>query len=201
MTLWTIQSETWYTELLQKGVIYGTKKHIIRDWKFSLFGYHWLMNKMDERIGRRPFPECYPVWAWYQYKDNKKQKPDLRSAGFLPKGAKGVRVEINKNDKDVLLSDFILWHFPFSYQRFIGQNEEESAAFEKMLEDKSLDKKRLGKLPKDIQTVIIKSWDKTFDMDFNDPYHTCPKETKSIQATFWTLSIDEIVKVDEFIAR
>ena len=101
----------------------------------------------------------------------------------------------------VLLSDFTLWHFPFSYQRFIGQNEEESMVFEKMLEDKGLDKTKLKRLPKDIQEEIIKSWDKTFDMDFNDPYHTCSKETKSIQATFWTLSIDEIVKVDGFVAR
>jgi len=201
MILWTIQREAWYTELLQKGIIYGTRKHIRQDGEYGLFGYHWLMEKMKERIGPPPSPACYPVWAWYQHMDSKRRKPDLRRAGFLPRGAKGIRVEINKDDKDVLLSDFILWHFPFSYRSFIGQNEEESMAFEKMLEDRGLDTKRLEKLPKDIQDVIIKSWDKTLDMDFSDPYHTCPKESKSIQATFWTLSVDEIVRVDKFISR
>ncbi|MBL7736839.1 MAG: DUF3841 domain-containing protein [Chitinophagaceae bacterium] len=201
MILWTIQSEAWYAELLQKGIIHGTRKHAMRDGKFSLFAYHWLMDKMEESIGRRPFRACYPVWAWYQHMDSKRRKPDLRRAGFLTRGTKGVRVEINKDDKDVLLSDFILWHFPFSYRRFIGQNEGESMAFEKMLEDNGLDTKKLEELPKDIQNVIIKSWDRTLDMDFSDPYHTSPKASKSIQATFWTLSVDEIVRVDKFISR
>lgn len=201
MQLWTVQSIEWYNELLKNGIIHGERKHITTDWKFSLFGYHWLMNKMDKKIGKRPFPECFPVWAWYQYTDSNKRKPDLRSTGFLPKGTTGVRIEINKNENDVLLSDFMLWSIPFGYQSFIGQNEEESETFEKMLERKGFDKKNIGKLPKDIQTEIIKSWDKILDLDFDDPYHTSPKDNKVIQATFWTLSLNEVIKVDEFVAR
>lgn len=201
MQLWTVQSIEWYNELLKNGIIQGERKHITTDWEFSLLGYHWLMNKMDEKIGKRPFPECFPVWAWYQYTDSNKRKPDLRSTGFLPKGTKGVRIEINKNENDVLLSDFMLWSIPFGYQSFIGQNEEESEAFEKMLERKGFDKKNIGKLPKGIQTEIIKSWDKVLDLDFDDPYHTSPKDNKAIQATFWTLSLNEVIKVDDFVAR
>jgi hypothetical protein len=159
------------------------------------------MDKMDEKIGKRPFPECYPVWAWYQYNDIKRQKPDLRCSGFLPKGARGVRVEITKSEKDVLLSDFMLWSFPFSYHSFIGQNEQASVEFDKMLERNGLDKIEFEKLPKDIQTKIIRSWDRVLDLDFDDPYHTTPRETKTIQASFWSLSVDEIIKVDEFVAR
>lgn len=201
MTLWITQNIEWYNELLKKGTINGERKYINKNWEFSLYGYHWLMGKMDERIGKRPFAECYPVWAWYQYDTSTKRKPDLRSRGFLPKGKKGVRLEIAKKESDVLLSDFHLWSFPFSYRSYIGKNEEESVAFDKQLEEKGLDRERFGKLPKNIRKEIIKSWDKVLDLDFDDPYHAYPKEKKTIQATFWTLSVDEIVKVDYFIAR
>ena len=201
MQLWTIQNIEWYNELRKNGIIYGARRHIATDWEFSLFGYHWLMNKMGKKIGKRPFAECFPIWAWFQYNDSQRRKPDLRSTGFLPKGAKGVRVEINKDDKEVLLSDFMLWSFPFSCHSFIGQNEHESVAFDEMLKCKGLDKVNIGKLPKDIRREIIKSWDRVLDMDFDDPYHTSSKGNKAIQATFWTLSLNEIAKVDEFVAR
>ncbi len=194
--LWTIQSIEWYNELLQNGFIHGAREYIKPNWEFSLFGYHWLMNKMDEKIGKRPFLECYPVWAWYQYSDIKRKKPDLRTGGFLPKGEKGVRLKIIKNEKEVLLSDFLLWHFPFSYHSFIGHTEQESVAFEEMLIRKGLDTTNIENLPKHIITKIIKSWDNVLNLDFDDP-----KDSKSIQATFWTLSLNEVVQVDEFIAR
>lgn len=201
MLLWTVQSIEWHHELLKNGTICGTRKHITQDWEFSLFGYRWLMKKMDEKVGKRPFPTCFPVWAWYQYNDTNRRKPDLRSTGFLPKGKKGVRLEINKDEKDVLLSDFMLWGFPFSHHGFIGENEQESVAFDEILARRGLDKMNIGKLPKDIHTEIVKSWDRVLDLDFNDPYHAHPREKKAIQATFWTLSLDEVVNVDEFIAR
>lgn len=201
MILWTIQTVEWYNQFLQKGIIFGTGKYITQDWEFCLLGYEWLMNKMDKKIGKRPFKECFPVWAWYQYKDINKPKPDLRSSGFLPKGTKGVRVEINKKENEVLLSDFVLWHFPFAYHHFIGENEQEAIEFEELLKSKGLDQTAITELPKKIQAKIIKSWDKVLDLDFHDPYYTEPRERKMIQATFWTVSLDEVVRVDKFIAR
>lgn len=201
MTLWTIHNMDWYDALLKHGIIHGNKKYIDNNWNFSLFGYEWMIKKMEKRIGKRPFPDCYPIWAWYQYSGSKKRKPDLRRIGLLPTRTKGVRLEINKREEDVLLSDFMLWHFPFGFQSFIGKNEEESVAFETMLEEKRLDRKRLEELPENIQNKIIKSWDRVLDMNFQDPYHTQPKDNKAIQATFWSLKVEEIVKADEFIAR
>lgn len=201
MRLWTIQSLDWYHHFLENGIIHGNRKYIDEDWEFCLPSYEWMMSKMDEKIGVRPFPECFPVWGWYQYDNAYKKKPDLRNAGFLPKGTKGVRLEINKNENNVLLSDFILWNIPFGYQSYIGANEEDSESFEKMLEEKSLDRKRFEDLPTMIQSEIIKSWDKVLDLDFDDSYYTILKANKSIQATFWSLSFDEVVKVDEFVAR
>lgn len=38
-------------------------------------------------------------------------------------------------------------------------------------------------------------------MEFEDEYYTHPFSDKMIQATFWELKLDEIVKVKKFKAR
>ncbi len=199
MKLWTIQPIEWYEALLDMKIIYGDKK-LIEEADFNLDAYHWMMQQMDKCIGVRPFPDCYPVWAWYQYNDAKRKKPDLRRCAHLQKGLKGVRIEIEKNDKNILLSDFDLWHFPLN-QWNISDNEEEDNAFDKMLEEEEGENARFSHLPSTIKKQIVKTWDKIFDMDYSEEYATLPKECKSIQATFWTLSVDEIVKVEYFTAR
>lgn len=200
MKFWTIQTIQCYEYLLDKGSICGDKSFIDSDF---LHSYHWLMQKMDARIGKRPSPDCFPVWAWSQYEGAKKKKPDLRSIALLPKGTKGVRIEINKNENEVLLSDFDLWHYALN-KWFLGKNETEGIAFDtelNCLEKKGFNVFEFEKLPTNTQHKIIESWDKILDLEFNDPYYTYPKDKKSIQATFWTLSIHEIIKVETFVAR
>lgn len=194
MTLWTIQPLKWYEMLLETGIIYSQKRTIEKSFIRS---YRWLMEKMDAKVGKRPFDECYPVWAWYQYADSKRRKPDLRSTGFLPKGTKGVRVEINKNDKEVLLSDFILWHYVLNYWE-ISDNEEESNEFDRLLKMENISFTEKEKYTPMLKQKVEQSWDKIFDMSYSLDYSASPFDKKSIQATFWTLSIDEVVKVDHF---
>lgn len=91
--------------------------------------------------------------------------------------------EIDKADKDVLLSDFTRWHFPFSYHGFIGSDQAEAEAFEKMLEEKQLDRKSFLMLPRYIQKKIIVSWDRVLDMNF-DPYHTSPERNQGYSGYF-----------------
>ncbi len=197
MQLWTVQPIEWYEELLKNGIIYGNKNFVEEDF---LEPYHWLMNKMDEKTGKRPFSECYPVWAWFQYNDSKRRKPDLRSSAFLPKGTKGVRIEINKSEKDILLSDFSLWHHVLNYWQ-ISDNEKESEEFDRLLKFNNIRFIDKEKYTPEIKRKVEKSWDKILDMDYVPEYSAKPFEKKSIQATFWSLSFDEIVKVEEFTAR
>lgn len=200
MRLWTIQPLKWYEQLLEKGSISGDKTFVQPNF---LQSYYWLMEKMDERIGTRPFSDCFPVWAWYQYENAQKRKPDLRYTSLLAKGTKGVRIEIRKNEEDVLLSDFDLWHHAIN-KWYLGKNKVESVAFEnelKHLNAQGFDTFNFNTLPADIQYKIIKSWDVIFNLEFNDPYYTHPKDKKSIQATFWTLSVKEISKVEMFVAK
>jgi hypothetical protein len=197
MILWTIQTTKQYENLLGNRIIYGDARFVEKEF---FAGYSWMITQMQQRIGKRPFTDCYPIWGWYQWNGIKQHKPDLRYSGHLPKGAKAVCVRIEKQAKDVLLSDFDLWRFPLSYDGYIGSSEKDSLAFDEKLKAEDLYDLKYNDLPKDIQQIIQKSWDKIFDTQFEEPYYTYKKEEKSIQASFWSLSIDEIIKVEEFTA-
>ena len=201
MILWTIQPYEWYKKLLERGIMHGSREYVNTEYIDFLPGYHWLMDQMERRISHRPFPECYPVWAWYQWLGETRKRPDLRHRGLGNKGEHAVRLTIEKKGNEVLLSDYELWHFPLSFRSYIADNECDGIFFEKMLTQKGLYHTDFPLLPEDIQKDIVKSWDKVLDMDFDDPYSTDPFPKKSIQATFWMLHKDEVVKVEEFIAR
>lgn len=195
--LWTIQDERGWNELQSKGVLVAREEFVEPDFKS---GYDWMRRQMKRRIDYRNKENQYPIWAWYQSVDKDKKKPDLRQTGYLSKGVKGYRIEFEKDSKDVLLSDFELWHTPLSYKSFIADSEIEFLNFEKALK-KTFETNSFSELPSRIRTKIERSWEKVFDMEFEEEYFTCPFEYKQIQATFWELREDEIIKVDTFKAR
>lgn len=198
MRLWTIQPICWYNVLLEKGVMTGDVKYIEPDF---IPAYDWLIQQMIERIGNKTSDVQYPIWAWYHYLNGKKKKPDLRNSHLGRKGEKCVLIEIEKNEKDVLLSDFELWHHPLGLPYYIGDTEEDTLAFEAELEALGHDTSLSDSLPIKYQQKIIKSWEKVFDMDFDDPYFSKPFSEKSIQATFWQLYLSEVVSVRYFVCK
>lgn len=191
--LWTIQNESGWNELQDKGFLIPNEKFVEPDFKT---GYEWMKTQMSNRIGKPEKTNQFPVWAWYQHFNSNKRKPDLRKSGHLPSGTLGYRIEIEKEQKNVLLSDFVLWHWPLCYRDYIANSEKEAIEFEK-----KLCKKGLKKLTKTEKIQIEKSWEKIFDMNFDLDYYTLPFEEKKIQATFWKLQLDDIIKVDKFIAK
>lgn len=197
MRLWSIQSSRAWEELQSEGILRGKEKFVDLEFKSA---YHWMMEHMKEKIGHPKTPNQYPIWAWFQSIDEMHKKPDLRRSGYLPIGSTGYRIEVIKKDEDVLLSDFELWHTPLAYKTYIANSEKESVQFEKKLIDR-YGTYEFEKLPKDAQQKIAKSWEKVFDMDYDVEYFAMPYKEKSIQATFWELSLDDVVKVDKFKAR
>lgn len=163
--------------------------------------YDWLIQQMIERIGNKPGDVQYPIWSWYQYLNEKKKKPDLRYSHLGQKGEKCVLIEIEKDEKDVLLSDFTLWHYPLGLPYYIGATQEDAFAFESELESLGYETCLSDILPTKYQQRIIKSWNKIFDMNFDDPYFSNPLSEKSIQATFWQLHLSEVVSVRYFMCR
>lgn len=198
MKLWTIQQIDFLNVLKENQVVHGKKEYIDNDFEF---GYEWMIDQMKKRIGTCVNNNCYPIWAWFQYESINKPKPDLRSSGFLPKGTKGVRLEIEKEDDSVMLSDFELWHIPLSYKTLIANSEHELKEFEIELTNKGLGNASFDKLPDHYKEKIVNSWDKIFDLDFDCNYYTLSRDKKSIQATFWELEIEEVKKIDYFIAK
>jgi len=183
--LWTIQDEKGWNELQNKGVLIPEEKYILPEWKE---GYSWLKSQMITRIGSPEHACQFPIWAWFQYCDANKRRPDLRRSGHIPKGEIGYRIEIEKEENEILLSDFVLWHWPLCYKDYIASSEEEDVKNEK-------------------EGIIFtyeercKSWEKIFDMNFDVGYYTSSFKDKKIQATFWNLTTEDIIKVDKFIAR
>jgi len=88
MKLWTIQTETVY-QLIQDTGVYRCDPYQsvmlqpMDDTKIGkdlceqfVSAYDWLVLQMEKRIGPKPQNVFYPVWAWYQFGNNR--KPDLR---------------------------------------------------------------------------------------------------------------------------
>jgi hypothetical protein len=85
MILWTIQTEEAWSELQVGGML-----HVIRE---NITESNWI----------HPYD---PIWAWYQWENESRRKPDLRAAGHLSKGQKGVRIEFECCDEAALYPKF-----------------------------------------------------------------------------------------------
>jgi hypothetical protein len=188
MRLWTIQPiEIW--ELLQKqGVYYGTLDYVDEDY---IKPYNWMKKQLSFKTGINK--ENYSVWAWYK-------KPDLRMSGWTIKGEKSVCIEFEIDEKDVLLSDEVLWHYVLGYW-YLPSSMEDGDKFNKKLDSKGLSFYKQKPLPEPYNKMIEDSWLKIFDLNWYVKDISDKRENKCIQAVFWELRLDQIKKVREFIAR
>ena len=66
-----------------------------------IYSYRWMYRQMIKRIKD---VDDSMVWLW-------PSRPDLRCSGYLNKGTKGVLLELELNESQVLMSDFELWHY------------------------------------------------------------------------------------------
>jgi hypothetical protein len=196
--LWSIQVVDKIDEIKSTGKLICLKNQFSIEWDNE---YKWMIKQMEKRIGKSEVQGQYPIWAWYQYQDVYKRKPDLRRSGHLPNGANGIRIEFEKNINEVLLSDFVLWHYPLSYKSIIAKNEMEDEKFERKLKKLKLNNANFKDMPIQIQDEIIASWERIFDSEFENKYYTHKKDKKMIHACCWDINESEIVKIDKFKAR
>lgn len=90
-----------------------------------------------------------------------------------------------------MLSDFELWHFVLNYWSIHDSNFTEKY-FDTELAKLNIKFQEKDKYPDYIKDKIEKSWQKIFNI--SDP-------NKSIQANFWELNANDIIKIDKFIAK
>ncbi len=202
MIVWTIQPDHVWEMLQRDGILYGPET--VDEQIFWRTAYDWMVEQMERRLGPRPKPGAYPLWAWYQWDGAARRKPDLRSALHVPGKTKAVRIEFEIAEEQILLSDFQAWHAPLNYAYF-ALNEAEDEAFEAELAQHGLSWEPGILLPDPTYHArILKSWEHIFDIDGIDPdrYWTSPtKAEKDIQGTFWSLSLTQVRKVTPFIGR
>ena len=207
MTLWTIQTIAAWKILEREKVLFNDPRYSrAAEEELFLDAYRWMVKQMERRIGPKPDNTSFPLWAWYQWHDSKKRKPDLRCIAHLPKGERGVRIEFEQSDKEVLLSDFVLWNnYSINYwylPRTIAEGDAFDAELEAELSRHNLDFSGLKLLPvRAYHQRIEDSWERIFDLDWSEEDISDPFDKKSIQATFWQLNFDQIKDVQFFTAR
>ena len=159
--------------------------------------YSWMRKQMLERLGPSPFSGAWPVWAWYKWEGDLRPKPGLRAAGHLPPKEKGVRLELEVEESDVLHSDFDLWHYVLNYWSL-----EDDRKFERLLEKKGISFYRSKPLPHPkYHQRIVKSWDRIFDLSWKARGLTSPPRKRPIQACLWFIDTSMVRSKKEFVAR
>lgn len=192
MKLWSIQTELAWERLRNVGYLRTDLAFV--DVYFA-DAYRWLAEQMQERLGPPPSGVEFPVWAWAQYDGVKKPRPDLRQAGHLPRGQIGILLECDCPAQDVLLSDFLTWHFVLN-NWYLPTDQEDELAFEA----------KWGEIvTKDATCAPLKqaSWQRVLDLDWCDPAgeYTSPRHAKIIQATLWELRLSQVQSARRFVAR
>jgi Domain of unknown function (DUF3841) len=195
MIIWSIHPLEFFQKLEKNKVIFPNKKKLSYSNEF-LDSYHWMATQMDKKIGGRPHPTAVPFWGWYQWQNEQVKRPDLRVRAHLQAGTRGVRMELDIPDDQVVLSDFMLWCDVLN-KWYIANNLRDSNKF-------FADTERMGMYDswtRRLQIKAEKSWYKVFDMSFHAKGIASPRYKKAIQATFWKISLNQVKDVKFFTAR
>ena len=187
MTLWTIQSMAAWQALERDRVLVADRGYAPAPF---LDAYRWMAGQMERRIGRGSRAASFPLWAWYQWRGTERRKPDLRASGHFHRGRRAVRIEFELSCAGVLLSDFMLWHYVLNCW-YLPRTLADGEAFEAM------------KFPtaRAFRRRMEDSWNRIFDLAWADEDIAEPYAAKAIQATFWTLHLDQVRDVKVFAAR
>jgi len=203
--LWTIQNHSAYGEFLKTGVLTANESHLFCEDNF-LIAYDWMVKKMKDKRLHPPVGIDYPIWAWYQW-EGKRKRRDMRESGYAKRGEKMVQLTIEVDDKDVLLSDFDLFHYVLNYW-YLPSDEQDDICFEEEykargylwhdLKDSSIQSKEMIIL----REKIVRSWDKIFELNReDDDWLYGSNNKKSIQAAFWQLRLEQVIKAKVFTAK
>ena len=203
MVIWSLLTQQAWEELQRKGRLRASRRHADKDFAGP---YAWMGRQMERRLTMpRPSKKSMPVWGWWQWWGDRR-RPDLRAGGYLPKGVRGVRVELRMEEDRVLLSDFELWHYVLNYW-YLPKTEKDGEAFEKKLAGAGLSllgcthKKPLPHA--ELRREVEESWERIFDLSWTDPGNKIvpPAKSRSIQGTMWELLLEDVVDSKEFVAR
>ena len=168
LRVWTIQHIEAWEPFQRDGVLKGDGRRIFPEFRPA---YHWLKDQMARRIAG--YSGGYPVWLWYV------PKPDLRSSGHLPRGASGVRIELEIPRSRILLMDFQAWHCVLMGQYLALSSPED---------------REWGK------REVRHSWERIFDLPALNRSHLW-RPVRQIQGVTEYVRMEEVTEIRPFTAR
>ena len=191
MKIWTLQDCAILDDLAEYGVAYCNQRSWLCD-EFSIM-YDWMAKQMRSRIGEPPLAKVqYPLWGWAQYTSQKSPKTPNGPAMLASNKTQSVNIEAEIPDKEVLLSDFILWGSVLNGWNIL-KNKELEKRIDRFVKDNDCGYV-FNSYPDDIKDQIIDTWDRVFDFGIRDKaYGGRHKRNRAIQATFWQLKSDYII--------
>ena len=144
-------------------------KYLSNDYSFILedfdIPYKWMYSQMTNRIYE--FDDSM-IWVWTK-------RPDLRCSGYLEKGKKGVLLEIEISEDNVLLSEFDLWHLPLMDITV------------EIYEDEQIEKKV--------------SWERIFDLELCSKLNEVNIEDLTLQGVTSKVPLSNVKLIKEFVAK
>jgi hypothetical protein len=189
MRVWTVQPKEIWDVVKNTGVYTcdETKSEWLKEGDRSREAYKWLSKRMTEKIGN-PKNIAFPVWAWYKW-DWKNEVTDFFEDYFKGETPRDlVLIELELPESEIVLTDEPTWVLVMN-QGFVNNS----------LSDEEFDEIRdwYNKLPyweKPIEDE--KSWEYVFDIEpFENDFAT---QGRFVQATFWELKLENVVKVEYF---
>lgn len=183
ITLWTIQPVSFMKQLEVEGSIAGCFQNIDSDVSVP---YNWMARQLCDR-GKSTGQIC-PIWLWYAY-GGRRKPPDLRHSWHLPRGERGLRIEFELDERQVLLSQFEMWVWVLEGQ-YVPENASEAQHVDIWARKGELTEKK-----------IRHSWTRIFDLTFGCERFWGAFAGRDIQATTPSVKIDSVRRVDYFTAR
>ena len=180
--IWSIQSIDAYRHLLRYGSLRGDYRRVhLADRP----AYRW----MSEQLRQRSVANCTGsfVWAWHTYSAEYK-RPDLRRRHHLPLGTKGVRIELEVDRQEVLLSLVDPWICVLR-GTYVPISTAEAAMYD------LLQGRRRGR------REIRKTWPRIFDLSLRHRALWGRSKQYSIQACMPMIDISQVRDVRFFTAK
>ena len=197
MTLWTIQRPEAVHLLEKKGTLITAAKKVHPDDRSP---YKWMASQMRHRIGDPLDKSTLPLWAWHTYQDDS-PRPDLRRSGHLPRGERAARIEFAVAPSNVLLSDFMLWHYVLGYW-YLPKSAKDEREFSRALREHGLESCRTRPIPNRVlDDRLTASWVRIFEIGQMFTREGNVRADQSIQATLWVLPLESVKKIEWFTAR
>ncbi len=149
-----------------------------------------------------PHNAKYPLWAWVKY-GKISSPPKNKLLGFFANNEDViVRITFNKADDEVLVSDYVKYHFMLTNE-YLPADMNDKLKFEKLLKENNISNDDLLAYIRRDKYSYYRTDDKfnfVNDKIKNSYKHIFEDLGEYRQGTVWHINKDEIVKV-EFINR